>query len=146
MPPFADDPAFRLYALCSVILAIKMHALGAYTGRVRKRRGYLLNAEDAKTYQGRKVATTEHPEVERVLRAHRNDLENIPMFWALGLIAVLVQAPLLGLQISFIAFTVGRLVHSYAYVNELSPWRGYGYGLGLLAKLALMVMTLIRLF
>jgi prostaglandin-E synthase 1 len=145
MPPFVDDPAFRLYALCSIILGLKMYAIGVYTGRVRSRRGYLLNAEDARGSK-RKVSTTEHPEVERVLRAHRNDLENIPMFWALGLIAVFSQAPLLGLQIAFIAFTVGRLVHSYAYVNELSPWRGLGFGVGMLSNVALMVMTLIRIF
>jgi prostaglandin-E synthase 1 len=131
-----DIPGFRLYAFCAVILAIKMYAVGIATAVIRTRRKVILNPEDARQ-SGVAQATAEHPDVERALRAHRNDMENIPPFLALGLIAVLMGAPLLGMQICFIAFTVARVVHSIVYLKALQPWRSMSFGIGQLASAAL---------
>lgn len=139
-----DLPGFRLYAICAILLIIKMHGVGIYTATVRGRHKVTLNPEDAKS--GAQLTTTEHPEVERVLRAHRNDLENIPGFLVLGLVGVLTGAPLTALQITLVAFTVARFVHSVAYVRGLQPWRSLSYGVGLLGSLAMMVLVLIRVF
>ncbi len=136
-------PGFRLYALCAIVLVVKMYAVGVYTAVTRARLKVALNAED--TARGAQLVTAEHPEVDRVLRAHRNDLENIPAFLILGFIAVLAGAPVLGLQSCFIAFTAARVVHSVAYLKAMQPWRSMGFGVGQLASLALMVMILIRL-
>ena len=136
-------PGFRLYALCAVILVFKMFAVGLYTVRVRSRVKMALNPEDAARY-GAQHATTEHPDVERVLRAHRNDLENIPGFLILGLIAVLLGAPALGLRICLIAYTAARVVYSVAYIKAMQPWRSMMFGIGTLCMFALSVMILIR--
>src|SRR5690349_15452585 len=40
-------PGFTLYALCSVVLILKMYVLGAYTATVRGRNKVTLNKEDA---------------------------------------------------------------------------------------------------
>jgi prostaglandin-E synthase 1 len=141
---FLSLPGFRLYALCAIVLVIKMYAVGIYTAVTRGRLKVALNAEDAARF-GAQVTTTEHPEVERVLRAHRNDLENIPAFLILGFIAVLAGVPLLGLQICLIAFTAGRVMHSVAYLKAMQPWRSMGFGIGQLSSLSLMVMIIIRL-
>jgi prostaglandin-E synthase 1 len=136
-------PGFRLYALCAIVLVIKMYAVGIFTAVTRGRLKMALNAEDAAG--GSQLVTAEHPEVERVLRAHRNDLENIPAFLILGFIAVLAGAPVLGMQIAFIAFTAARMVHSVAYLKAMQPWRSMSYGMGQLSSLALMVMIVMRL-
>jgi prostaglandin-E synthase 1 len=138
-------PGFKLYAVCAIILVLKMNAVGIYTGVTRSRLKVAMNPEDAARF-GAQVAATEHPEVERVLRAHRNDVENIPTFLILGLIAILAGAPVLGLQICFIAFTVARVAHSVAYLKALQPWRSVSFGMGQLSALSLMVMILIRVF
>jgi len=143
--PFLSMPGFRLYALCVIVLILKMNATGFYTAMTRSRLKVALNPEDAARF-GAQLTTAEHPEVERVLRAHRNDLENIPSFFLLGLIAVLVGAPLRGMQIAFIAFTAARVLHTVSYVKAMQPWRSMSFGIGTLANLALMVMILIRLF
>ncbi|HYO57961.1 MAPEG family protein [Archangium sp.] len=137
-------PGFRLYALCAIVLIFKMYAVGIYTARTRSRLKVALNAEDAALF-GAQLAATEHPEVERVLRTHRNDVENIPAFLALGLIAVLAGVPVLGMQICFIVFTAARVVYSIAYIKALQPWRSVSFGLGTLSMGALSVMIIIRL-
>ncbi|WP_158502119.1 MAPEG family protein [Vitiosangium sp. GDMCC 1.1324] len=137
-------PGFRLYALCAIVLVIKMQAVGIATARTRARLKVALNAEDAARF-GAQLVNAEHPEVERVLRAHRNDLENIPVFLILGFIAVLAGAPPLGLQICLIAFTAARVVHSIAYVKAMQPWRSLSFGIGGLCSLALSVMIILRL-
>jgi prostaglandin-E synthase 1 len=138
-------PGFRLYALCVIVLVLKMNATGIFTAMTRGRLKVAVNPEDAASF-GAQLTAAEHPDVERVLRAHRNDLENIPSFFILGLIAVMAGAPLLGMQIAFIAFTAARVLHTIAYVKAMQPWRTMSFGIGTLAKLALMVMILIRLF
>jgi prostaglandin-E synthase 1 len=137
-------PGFRLYALCAIVLVFKMHAVGIFTASTRARLKVALNAEDAASF-GAQLTTAEHPDVERVLRAHRNDLENIPPFLILGIIAVLVGAPVWGLRICFIAFTAARVVHSLAYVKSMQPWRTLSFGIGGLSLLALSVMIVIKL-
>ncbi|MCY1080505.1 MAPEG family protein [Archangium lansingense] len=137
-------PGFRLYALCAVLLAIKMFAVGFYTARTRLRLKVAMNPEDAARF-GAELSTTEHPEVERVLRAHRNDLENIPSFLIVGLIAVLLGVPVLGLQICLIAFTAARMVYSVAYIKGMQPWRSLTFGVGALSMFTLSVMIIIRI-
>ncbi len=137
-------PGFRLYALCAVILIVKMFAVGLYTVRTRSRLKLATNPEDAARFNAQLV-TTEHPDVERVLRAHRNDLENIPGFLILGLIAVLMGAPTLGLQICFIAYTAARVAYSIAYIKAMQPWRSMTFGIGTLCMFALCVMIIIRI-
>jgi microsomal prostaglandin-E synthase 1 len=141
---FLSLPGFRLYALCAILLVIKMYAVAVYTAVTRGRLKVAVNAEDAASF-GAQMTATEHPEVERVLRAHRNDLENIPAFLILGFIAVLAGAPVLGLRICFIAYTAARVLHSVAYLKAMQPWRTMSFGIGQLASLSLMVMILIRL-
>ena len=138
-----SDPAFRVYAVCVVVLVVKMTAVGSYTPIVRSRHKVTLNPEDAGR-GGRTLVQAEHPEVERVLRAHRNDLENIPSFFALGLIHVLVGGPLLGAYVCFIGFTLARIGHSLFYLKGVQPWRSLCFGLGSLATAALMVQILSR--
>jgi len=142
---FLSLPGFRLYALCVIVLILKMNATGIFTAMTRSRLKVALNAEDAARF-GAQLTTTEHPDVDRVLRAHRNDLENIPSFFLLGLIAVMVGAPVLGMQIAFIAFTAARVVHTVSYVKAMQPWRSMSFGIGTLANVSLMVMIVIRLF
>lgn len=138
-----DLPGFRLFGICIFVLTIKMYVLGGMTAAKRASLKVFLNPEDAR---GTDTANAEHPDVARYLRAHRNDLENVPLFFTLGLVAVLIGAPLLGLQICFIAFTVVRLLHTIVYLKSLQPWRTLCFAIGATANTALGIMILIRVF
>lgn len=143
----ADGP-FRIYVICSVVLSMEMLVLGAMTAARRAKVGSFTNPEDAKVSPAGAKANDgiEHPEVARIMRAHRNLLEAIPMFFALGLIAVLTGASPMGVQIALITFTVVRVLHAIAYLNGAQPWRTIFFGIGLLCLLGLMIMSLMALF
>jgi prostaglandin-E synthase 1 len=148
MLPFAADPQFKLYAVCCIVLSLQMLALAGITpARRAKHKGY-LNPEDAVV--SHKDATfvegAEHPDVARVQRAHRNLLESLPLFFALGLIFVLAGASPLGGKICFLTFTGARVVHSIVYIKALQPWRTAAYAVGALCLAAMSVLILVALF
>lgn len=140
---FVSDPNFRLYALCCFVLSLQMLFLAGLTAATRaKHKGY-MNPEDVKVSfkDATLVEGAEHPATARVQRAHRNLNESLPMFFALGLLGVLVGASPTGLQIALSTFTAARVLHSIVYINELQPWRTMCYGIGTLSLVAMMVMT-----
>lgn len=143
MSNLLTDAQFKIYVFCSVVLSVEMLALGAMTAARRAKVGTFANPEDVKVSpEGAKLSEGgEHPEVARIQRAHRNLLESIPMFFALGLIAVLTGASPMGVQIALIAFTVARVLHAIAYLNGAQPWRTIFFGIGLLSLLGLMIMS-----
>lgn len=142
---FRSLPGFELLALCTLLLVLKMHAVGLWTGVVRSRRGHRVNPEDAKSYGGQAVGV-EHPDVERGLRSHRNDVENIPPFLLLALVAVLAGAHPDVVRGCLVAFTFARFVYSLAYQYSVQPWRSLCWGLGLLATLVLAGALAVRLW
>ncbi len=132
------NPAFPVFAVCAAILVLKMLLVGHYTGLVRIRKKAYLNPEDAKSFSGiDEYQTSEAPEVERGLRAHRNDLESILPFLAIGLIYLLMGASSGLATWLFIAFTVFRCLFSVFYLRTMQPWRSLSFTV---AEICLLVM------
>lgn len=119
------------YAMCAVLLFFKMLGLSLYQGYHRIGKGRYKNPEDA-AFVGKTPVSEELPQVQRAQRAWQNDLENIPVFFALGLIYVLVEAAPAAGPSFFATFTAARCVHSISYLLELQPWRTVAYGVGLI--------------
>jgi uncharacterized MAPEG superfamily protein len=136
---FLAYPAFRTYALCVAILGLKMLFSAVYTGVQRQRHQGYINPEDARTFghAGVRAGTEEAPAVAHALRIQRNDLENIPLFFAVGLTYVLAGASPLGAVAYCWTFTLARIAHTVAYTWNLQPWRAVFYGTGTLAILGM---------
>ena len=130
MEELMQSSAFQSYAVCSAILAIKMLLTGNYTTAQRMRNKGFVNDEDAKAFGAPAASAVEHPAVAHALRIQRNDGENIPLFFAIGLIFVLDGASATGAWWYCWTFTIARLVHWVAYLNHLQPWRALSYGVG----------------
>jgi uncharacterized MAPEG superfamily protein len=141
MNDLLTNPAFGTYATCSAILAIKMLLTGNYTTIMRMRNRAFVNAEDASSFGGA-ASEQEHPAVAHALRIQRNDLENIPLFWAVGLLFVLGGASPSAAWWYCWTFTIARLVHWVAYMNHLQPWRALAYFVGYLAILGMAIRIL----
>jgi prostaglandin-E synthase 1 len=139
MTTLINDPTFRLYAICCIVLCLILLFLSGYTGAVRGRNKSPGNPEDAKLGAQERVPD-EHPDVIRVGRCHRNAMENIPMFFALGLVYTLAGASATGAMVCFIGFTAARLLHVVFHLKAAQPWRSVAYGLGVLALLGMMVL------
>jgi len=125
MDALRDNPAFGIYAFCAAILGVKMLASAFYTGSRRQKVGGYINPEDAQKFapEGTVAKPEEAPEVARALRIQRNDLENIPLFFAIGLIYVLSGASVTGVTILCGLFTVARVIHTFVYAKGVQPAR-----------------------
>ena len=142
MQELSSEPAFAIYALCTVVLCLNMLGLWGLSGSVRGKTKTTPNAEDASTVaKGAKLVEEEPPEVARVLRAQRNADVNIMPFLVLGLLYVINGASPRAAWILFGGFTVARLAHTVAYLNGKQPWRTIFFVLGGLITLALMVQV-----
>ena len=138
---FIAHPSFRTYALCAAILGLKMLFSAIYTGVQRQRHQGYINAEDANTFgrSGTRAGTEEAPAVAHALRIQRNDLENIPLFFAIGLTYVLTGSSPIATRVLCWTFTIARIAHTIAYMRNLQPWRAIFYGIGTIALLAMIV-------
>lgn len=132
-----DPAAFKVYALCAVILFLKMFAVGIVQGLTRHSHKAFTVPEDAQMIAQTEAVAVEHPAVMRANNAYRNDLENIPIFLVLALIYQLLQCWPAGAPVYFGLFTLGRVTHTIFYIKALQPWRSVAYFLGLLVNFAL---------
>jgi glutathione S-transferase len=145
MESLADNPAFQTYALCSAILALKMFASAVYTAATRARVGGYVNPEDTRFGgEGVQAAEFEKPEVAHALRIQRNDLENIPLFWVIGLLYVLGGASPFGMAVYGWTFTLSRVVHTLVYVQHIQPVRALLWLLGSLCIIGMAVQIIWR--
>jgi len=138
---FLAHPSFRTYALCAAILGLKMLFSAIYTGVQRQRNQGYINPEDARTFgsAGARAGSQEAPAVAHALRIQRNDLENIPLFFAIGLVYIFCRASPLSTIVLCWTFTLARIAHTIAYTWNLQPWRAIFYGIGTLALLGMIV-------
>jgi glutathione S-transferase len=85
-------------------------------------------------------------EIERVRRAHRNDLENILPFFGVGLLYSLSGPTMVGAQVSLIGFTVARVLHSIFYIRALQPHRTIAFAVGVVLMVWMTVASLFTFF
>ncbi|MDN3518122.1 MAPEG family protein [Aquisalimonas lutea] len=138
------DNAAEWYALTAVVLFLKMFALALYQGRYRIGKRTFVVPEDARL-AGTAPAQAELPEVERAARAWRNDVENIPVFLALGVAYVWVDAGPAAAPWLFTGFAIARVAHTVCYLRRLQPWRTVAYGIGALITLGMCLQILLAL-
>lgn len=132
--------AFKYYVVCAVALAFNPLILAGLTGGWRGKFKSPATPEDEKL-SGNAYHQDMAPEVDRVLRAHRNALENIPIALIAGLLYVLVGGPdkdVLGLMGTVVVF---RWLHSFCYLKSIQPLRTASFGIALLAIFAMLIHT-----
>jgi uncharacterized MAPEG superfamily protein len=133
----------RIYALTTIVLALKMAAIAIVQGRARTSAGVFINAEDAKSFGG-KQAPEEVEMVQRASRAWRNDLENIPIFLILAWIYVAAGLSTGAFAIYCLVFTLARIVHTICYINSIQPWRTAAFVVGTITMVVLMITLFIK--
>jgi len=132
METLLANPAFRTYAFCTAILAFKMLYSAIYTGTRRSQHQGYVNPEDASVFgpAGATAADHETPAVAHALRIQRNDIENIPIFFAVGLVYVLTGASPFGAKFFCWTYTLARIAHTYFYTNQMQPGRAISFVIG----------------
>lgn len=86
--------------------------------------------------------------LERVMRGHANAIENMPMTMLLLLMAALLGTSIVALHLLGIAFTVGRALHAWHFIQDRGArWqREIGFGLSGLATIVAMAALLSHTF
>jgi len=141
MPNPLQDQAVRLYTVCASILVIKMLATGYLTALLRNLRGVYVSPEDY-AFRGKQPGPPDE-QIERIRRAHRNDLETILPFLAIAFLAAISGAVTYRAALwLFVPFTVVRVLHTIAYAFGLQPWRSILFGIG---DITLLVTTILLL-
>jgi prostaglandin-E synthase 1 len=138
------EPVFRVYAICAAILVLKMWLTGGLTGLMRIRRAAYATPEDY-AFMGKAVSEASDETVERLRRAHRNDLENILPFLAIGLLYALSRPSYTLALVLCVAFTAGRVLHTVAYIASLQPWRTLFYEVGNIALVVMVIHLIVRI-
>lgn len=147
-----ENPVFRLYLACSALCVLKVMGQGWMTVlRMMQDKGGFASPEDL-----RPGLLNRHPDpaqlglhdrVDRSRRMHRNDLENIPAFWAAGLGMVAVDAALWLAQVTMIGFVLARAAHAVAYATAQShEIRSVPYTIGSVLVIVMALVVLGRLF
>ncbi|XP_062928516.1 microsomal glutathione S-transferase 1-like [Mobula hypostoma] len=135
MSELIQSDVFLAYSTYACIVLVKMMLMSPLTAYFRVTRGAFANPEDARHHGGdeeaRKKLLKTDPDVERVRRCHRNDLENIVPFIGIGLLYTLTEPDLTTALLHFRIFVGSRIFHSIAYVLPLpQPSRGLSWMLG----------------
>ena len=133
----------QIYALTTIILALKMAAISIAQGRARTSAGVFVNPEDAKSFGGNQ-ASEEVEGVRRAARAWSNDLENIPIFLILGWIYVAAGLGPTAFAIYCMIFTLARITHTICYLNSIQPARTIAYTIGAIVTLALIINLFVK--
>jgi uncharacterized MAPEG superfamily protein len=131
-------PLMRLYALTTIVLALKMFAISIAQGRARTKANAFANPEDAALFHGATVPQ-EVIGVQRAAKAWMNDLENIPIFLILALIYAIAGLSANMFIVYCGVFTLARILHTFFYLNAMQPGRTIAYTIGALTMLALMI-------
>ncbi|XP_028829659.1 prostaglandin E synthase [Denticeps clupeoides] len=134
---------FGCLVFYGALLVVKMYALAIVTGQVRLRKKAFANPEDALRHGGLQYHR-EDPYVERCLRAHRNDMENIYPFLFLGAAYCLIEPSLTVARWHFLVFFLGRVMHTVAYLFALkAPTRSLSYIIAQIPCFSMLVQIIV---
>lgn len=129
-----ENEAFMAFASYTTIVLSKMMLMSTITGFYRMTRQAFASPEDCASFgrgENTKKCLRVDDRVERVRRAHLNDLENIVPFLGIGLLYSL-SGPDLSTAILHFRFFVGaRIYHTIAYLLPLpQPNRALAFLIG----------------
>ena len=142
MTPLISQPAFVLFAECCAVLVVTMYVLAFHTAKTRADRKAILNFEDVKISSGAKLVEIEHPDVQRIKRAHGNAIENAVPFFVIGFIYTQTSPSMMVARVLFLAFVAIRLFHAMFYLTAKQPFRTASFALGAVINLAMVVQVL----
>lgn len=146
------DPYWRSVLLGSSLLTIKMYLTALWTSRSRLASSIHVSDEDGGHYgvkplfrlavllppRGKPMEKKEgQREVDRAMAAHRNDLENIPIFLCLALafgMAITDPERRARGATAVTAFYLSRIAHTVVYLFiRRQPWRALLWIISLLS-------------
>ncbi|XP_062538983.1 microsomal glutathione S-transferase 1-like [Armigeres subalbatus] len=116
----ADQSVFRAYIFWSSVLVVKMLVMSFVTATHRFQKKAFVNQEDIAKTPDLKLKFDD-PDVERVRRAHRNDLENILPYFVITFFYILTNPNPLVAIVLFRIVALARITHTLVYAVVVIP-------------------------
>ena len=143
--PARPTPLVALWCIAVIINALKLIGLSQVTGIWRVTSGSFATRED---YELMRAAYGPPPEgqldpfgtpfLRRLAGIHRNEMEAMPLFFALSYAYILSEPPLNEACLLLLTFTIARLAHTVLYACQWSPARSIAWGI---ATQSLLIMA-----
>lgn len=141
------DTALGYWVISVVVLFLKMHALSLVQLRHRTRAKTFRTPEDVAFFGGPKFDLAADTDLgERAGNCWRNDLENIPAYFAVSLAFVLLGGSATTAAIYFGVYTVCRVGHTISYLKGKQPHRFICHLVSLGAATVMAIHCLVKLF
>ncbi|XP_052864028.1 microsomal glutathione S-transferase 1-like isoform X1 [Anopheles cruzii] len=116
-----NPEVYRAYVFWSAVLLVKLFCMAPLTAFNRFKNKAFANPEDTNAISRKLKPKLDDPDVERVRRAHLNDLENILPFFVVGFLYLLTDpVPFLAINL-FRLVAVSRIVHTLVYAVFVVP-------------------------
>ena len=134
-----NQTAFAAVGIYAALNCFILFWLASATGQLRRRHKILIGDGG-------------NAHLMRVMRGHANAAENMPIMLVLLLVAAAIGAPAYVIHALGIAFTIGRVIHAWHFIQESAPqWqRAVGFMLSgvstLLAALGVLAYALALTF
>lgn len=126
-----SNPVLSAYAITTAVLGLNLLFLANATALTRAKASEVMNPEDERLNAGASVVyEAGNDTTARFRRAHRNALENIPLFLITGFLLATTGVSSTLAFVLFGVFVAARLVHSLAYIKQLQPWRTLAFAIG----------------
>jgi len=127
-----NSELFGAFAFHAGLMAVNTLTKSFLTARQRFRKGNFISREDGAHKPQLKIGVGIDDDVERVRRAHQNDIENIFPFLTLGLLYLFTNPEHSTAQLCFRIFSGARLLHSFVYLWEIpQPTRALAFFAGM---------------
>ncbi|KAF5305719.1 hypothetical protein FQR65_LT07615 [Abscondita terminalis] len=138
-----ENELLRTYLLCVSVLALKVLFMAPLTAIQRIKNMAFINSEDTGPM---KLKPKIHEDVERVRRAHLNDLENIIVFFVVSFGYILTNPSLAFATLLFRIFVAARFVYTLVYAIYIipQPARFFTCAVGYFTTVYMAVQTIIH--
>lgn len=139
MNMLAGVPAFTPYAVSTIVLGLNLLGLANATVVSRARAKEVINPEDKKLNDKASVVYDEGNELTaRYRRAHRNALENTPLFMITAFVLAMMGASSTIGAALFYSYAGLRILHSICYVKQIQPFRTITFAVSSLIQLGVL--------
>jgi uncharacterized membrane protein YecN with MAPEG domain len=138
MSGLSNSVVVAIFAGVCALLVIKAQVLGVATAATRGKLKKFMNQEDVAWLGGEHVSPDDD-RVQRIFRAHRNDLENLLPFFIGGSLYLHSGAATTVGAAYFCAFLLARYAHTYAYLKQKARMRRDAFAVGWLATIVMSI-------
>ncbi|HWO22468.1 MAG TPA: MAPEG family protein [Kofleriaceae bacterium] len=139
MNALAVLPAFSAYVASVVVLGLNLVGLANATALTRSKASEVINPEDMKLNSKASVVYDGgNDRTARYRRAHRNALENTPVFMITALVLTLMGVSATIGAALFYPYAGLRILHSVFYVKGIQPFRTMAFALALLIQVVVL--------